>query len=275
MNQRETEHLITPEIEPFWSYVNKIWEYKSLITSFAYRDIKIRYSQTFFGLLWVLFQPLPSVVIFTFFFAKVIHVNSGGLPYPVFALIGLGGWNYFTNLTNSTAGSLIEAQHVIKKIYFPKIVLPLSKILVAGFDFLITFFVIIIVMLFYRLIPGFTLIYLPLFLAINILTGFSAGIWISALTFRYRDFQNIIPHVIMFSIWLTPVFYPTTILPPSAENLMFFNPMAFVIEGYRFCLSGGIPPSPRFIFSVIPVVILLLTGLWYFRKVEDNIADFI
>ena len=269
------ENVITPEIEPLGKYLQKVWRYRSLILTFAYRDLKVKYAQTFLGFFWVLLQPLPSVIIFTFFFGTLIHVDTGLLPYPVFALIGISGWNYFTNLTSSVGNSLVESQFILKKIYFPKIILLLSKILVGGCDFIITFMLIVVAMLFYRVMPSISLVYFPVFLVFNIITGFSIGIWISALTFRYRDLQYIAPYIIVFSVWLTPVFYTTTILPKNVEYLMFFNPMAFVIEGYRFCFAGGQPPSTRYLMSVIPVFILFFTGLWYFRKVEDDIADFV
>lgn len=271
----EEVKIITAEPDSFKEYLRKLWKYRSLIGTFARRDIKIKYAQTLFGFFWVVLQPFPSVIIFTFFFGSLIKVDTGLLPYPVFALVGMIGWNYFTSLTGGIGNSLIESQHILKKIYFPKLLLPLSKILVSGVDFLIALAVIMLVMLFYRVTPGISFLFLPLFLLLNILCGLSIGTWISALTFRYRDFQHIAPYIINFSIWLTPVFYPATILPNSLEYIMYLNPMAFTLEGYRYALAGGAAPSARYLISVIPVLTLLLAGLWYFRRIEDDIADFV
>lgn len=271
----EEVKIISAEPDSLQVYVSKLWRYRSLITTFAKRDIKIKYAQTLFGFFWVVLQPFPSVIIFTFFFGTLIKVDTGLLPYPVFALAGMIGWNYFTSLTNGVGSSLIESQHILKKIYFPKLLLPLSKILSSGVDFLIAFAVVVIVMLFFGVLPGVSVLVLPLFVLLNILCGFSIGVWISALTFRYRDFQHIAPYLINFSIWLTPVFYPATILPNKLEYIMYLNPMAFTLEGYRYALAGGAAPSSRYLISIIPVAILLLSGLWYFRRIEDDIADFV
>ena len=271
----EEVKIITAEQPSLSNYIGKIWRYRSLIITFAIRDIKIRYAQSFLGFFWILLQPLPSIIIFTFLFGRLIKVNTGALPYPVFALTGMIGWNYFTNLTGSIGSSLIDSQHILKKIYFPKLILPLSKVLVGALDFTVSFLLIIGALFLYAIHPTWTIIFFPLFFLFNILTGFCIGIWLAALTFRYRDLQHVAPFVINFSIWLTPVFYPTTILPTEVSYIMYGNPMALVIEGYRYTLVGGIPPSPYYIFSFIPVLLLLAVGLYYFRNVENRIAELI
>lgn len=271
----EEVKTITAEQPSFYTYLQKVWKYRSLVTSFAVRDIKIRYAQSFLGVFWILLQPLPSILIFTFLFGKLIKVNTGALPYPLFALTGMIGWTYFTNLASGIGSSLIDSQHILKKIYFPKIILPLSKVVVGALDFLVSFSLIIIALLMYSVHPSWTIIFFPLFFAFNILTGFCIGIWISALTFRYRDVQHIAPLVINFGVWLTPVFYPTTILPVEANYVMYANPMAFVIEGYRYTLVGGTAPSANYILCFVPVLVLLAVGLYYFRRVENRIAELV
>jgi lipopolysaccharide transport system permease protein len=268
-------NIISAERDALSDYIRKVWKYRSLIITFAKRDLKVKYAQTFLGIFWILLQPIPSVVIFAFFFGRLMNADTGMLPYAVFALTGMIGWNYFTNLTSSIGNSLIDSQHILKKIYFPKIILPLSKVLVGGVDFLVSFALIILAMLFFSVFPNWKIIFFPLFFLFNILTGFCIGIWISSLTFRYRDFQHVAPYIINFCIWLTPVFYPITLLPKQFTSLMYLNPMAFVIEGYRFTLVGDKAPSPYFLISVIPVLLLFVLGLLYFRKIEDEIADFI
>lgn len=259
--------------DTIWEYLEKLWMYKSLIMTFAKRDLKVKYSQTFMGILWVFLAPFPSVIVFTFFFARIIKLNTGFLPYPVFALTGLIGWGYFSNLNVGIGTCLIESQNIIKKIYFPKMILVLSKVISAGIDFIVSFFVILIVMLYVGLTPKWTIIFLPLFVVLNIICGCAIGIWIAALTFRYRDLQHFAYQVLNFSIWLTPVFYPTTILPPGLGYIMYANPMAFVIAGYRYTLSGTSMPSSHYLISIIPLFFVLVSGLFYFRKVEDQVAE--
>jgi lipopolysaccharide transport system permease protein len=266
---------ISAEPDSIRDYIGKLWKYRSLILTFAKRDLKVKYAQTYFGILWILLQPIPSVVVFTFFFNSLIKVDTGILPYPVFALLGMIGWTYFTSLTSGVGNALIESQHILKKIYFPKLILPFSKVLTGAVDFLISFIVLSMAMILFNVTPSANIVLLPVFILYNILAGFAIGIWISALTFRYRDMQHIAPFIINFSIWLTPVFYPTTVLPDSLIFVMYFNPMALVVAGYRFALGNGQIPDYHLLMSVIPTLILLGSGLFYFRKVEDEIADFI
>ena len=275
MAVKEDVNIISSERDSLWLYLSKAWKYRNLVITFAKRDLRIKYAQTFFGIFWILLQPLPSIIIFTFFFGKLIKVDTGKLPYPLFALSGLIGWTYLTNLTSSIGNSFIESQQILKKIYFPKIILPLSKVLVGATDFLVAFTLIILAMLFYSVSPKWTILFFPFFFLFNIVTGFAIGIWISSFTFRYRDLQHFAPYIINFCIWLTPVFYPTTILPSAYSSFMYLNPMAFVIEGYRFTLVGEKAPSPYFLLSVVPVLFLFVLGLWYYRKIEDQIADYI
>lgn len=267
--------VINAEPDTIGQYAAKVWKYRSLVLAFALRDIKIRYAQTRLGIFWVLLQPIPSVVIFSFFFGKLLKVDTGLLPYPVFALAGMAGWNYFTSLSDGVGNSLLESQHVLKKIFYPKLIMPLSKLLVSSVDFLVVFSLVVIAMLIFGVAPGLSLLMLPVFILLNIITGFALGIWICALTYRYRDVRHFMPYIINFGIWLTPVFYPATILPKSLSYFMYFNPMAFVIEGYRYSLAGGTLPNTGYFISLVPVLLLLVSGLWYFSRVEDEIVDYI
>lgn len=265
----------TSEPDSLVVYIQKIWKHRVLIFTFAKRDLKVKYAQTYLGVFWVLLQPLPSVVVFTFFFNRLIKVDTGILPYPVFALVGMIGWNYFSGLTYGVGNSLIESQQVLKKFYFPKLTLALAKVLVGAVDFFIAFLAIIVAMILFKVMPSYTIIFFPCFLLLNILTGFAVGIWITALTFRFRDLQHIAPFVINFAVWLTPIFYPTTVLPERLNYIMDFNPMALVVAGYRFSLAGDKVPDYHLLISIIPTIIMLALGLWYFRKVEDEIVDYI
>lgn len=267
--------IITVESDSIAVYASKLWRYRGLILTFAQRDLKIKYAQTYFGIVWALLQPVPSVIIFSFFFGKLINVDTGALPYPVFALIGMIAWSYFTAMASGIGNSLIESQHILKKVFFPKMILPLAKVLFTGSDFLIALVLVILVMPIFGVIPGLQIFMLPVFLLFHVVCGLAVGIWISALTFRYRDTQHILPNLISFSIWLTPVFYPSTILPKQLAYLMYFNPMALVMEGYRFSLGGNQFPDSGYLMSVIVVLVTLATGLYYFSKVEDQIAEYI
>ncbi|MBI4649591.1 MAG: ABC transporter permease [Bacteroidia bacterium] len=253
----------------------QLYQYRRFILIFAIREIKLQYSQTILGILWSIITPLTGLLIYSLFFTKIILLNTGGIPYPVFVLAGLAAWYYFTYLVGSGGSSVIQAQSIIKKIYFPKLVLPLSKAVVGLVNLVIILALLIIYMLITGYFPCLNIIFLPVVILFNMITGLSLGIWLSALTIRYRDFHHIIPYTIGFGIWLTPVFYPVSILPESYQFFMFFNPMAAVAEGYRWALAGTPFPSINYLFSIIPVLILLAGGLYYFRKIEGKMVDMV
>lgn len=242
--------------------------------SLAIRDIKVQYAQTALGFLWSVIQPLTSLLIWTFFFDKLIDVDTGAIPYPLFAFTGMIGWYFFSHIFNHAGTSLVNSQDLIRKIYFPRIILPLSKVLVGMVEFSISLTLLFIMMLIMGVPPTINVLFLPFFILFNIITGLSFGIWLSALTIRYRDFQHIIPYLINLGIWLTPVFYPSTIIPKEYNFVLYINPMSAVIAGYRWCLFGG-ELSANYLYGFIPVVILLVTGFIYFRKSEATIADHI
>ena len=184
-------------------------------------------------------------------------------------------WYYFTFLVSSTGTVLMNSQEVIKKIYFPKLILPFSKIFVGLVDLIISLILLLILMIIVGFTPPINLVFLPLFVILNIITGMSIGIWLCALTVRYRDFHHFIPYLVSFSIWLTPVFYPGSIIPPDYFYYIYINPMAGVIAGYRWCLLGDVLPSVKYIIGAIPVIFLFITGLYYFNRIEGRIVDII
>jgi len=255
--------------------LRKLWSYRALIYIFAVRDLKVQYSQTFLGILWSLIQPLTGLLIFTFFFNYVIQVDTGGIPYPLFAFCGMTSWYFFSALMAQTGTSLMQSQYLIRKIYFPKLILPVSKAVTCMAEFGIAMTLLIIMMVLWGHYPNVNIIFFPLFIGLNLLTGLAVGLWMSALTIRYRDFHHIIPYILNFGIWLTPVFYPSTFLPERIQYLIYFNPMAGVVSGFRWTLLGGSMPSPYFLFSFFFVCILFIGGLLYFRKMEYKIADLV
>ena len=257
------------------AYFRDISKHRALIFTFAYRDIKVQYAQTFLGVLWSVIQPVTALLIFTFFFGKIIKVNTGGIPYPLFALSGISVWSYFSFLMGNAGTSLIQSRDLIKKISFPKIIIPLSKVFSGASDFLITLLLMFVVMIFDRKVPGIEIIALPFFILIALFCGLAAGLWLSTLTVRYRDVHHIIPFLVSFGIWLTPVFYPTTMLPNKYHPFIYLNPMAGVIEGFRWSLFGGQPPSLYYAGSFIFVFILTVGGIINFKKMENRISDWI
>lgn len=256
-------------------YCSRIWSYRHFLLTLALRDVKAKYAQTVLGMLWVIIQPLTGLAIFTLFFQELIPLDTGNIPYPVFAFTGIVAWYYFAFIVTAAGNALTEGQELIKKIYFPKIILLLAKVLVGFVDFGITFLLLILTLVATGHPIMWTMLLVPVFLFLNILSGLAIALWLSALTFRYRDFYHIIPYLVNFGIWLTPVFYPGTIIPEAYNWALFINPLAFVIAGFRWALLGDVLPSIYYLVSLIPVLFLFFTGLLYFIRVERKIVDFL
>ena len=257
--------------EYFWS----CWEMRAIIWVLAKRQLKVRHAGTRFGILWILLQPLPSIAVFTFFFGQIINVQTGSIPYAIFALIGLVSWNYFTFLSVSMGNILYQSGDVIKKIRFPRLLLLISQILSGGVEFVISLVLVVVAMVFYGISPNANLLLLPLFVSLNILFGWALGIWLCILTYQRKDLMQVIPVIINFSIWLTPVFFPTSALPPVAENLMFLNPMALVCDGLRYTIAAG--PAPSLIqYGSIPIALVVaVLGLVRFKNIDAEIPEHI
>ncbi|NUQ82477.1 MAG: ABC transporter permease [Bacteroidetes bacterium] len=249
--------------------------YRDLMFTLAYRDLRVRYAQTFLGFLWAFLQPVVTLTIFTLVFGRVARVDTGSVPYPLFALCGMTAWNYFSSVMSGAGSSIIGAQGMISKIYFPRLVIPLSKSLVSLVDFLLVFVLMIALMIWYGVSPGASIVFLPLFLALALISGLAVGIWLSALTVRFRDFQHIIPFAVQLGMYATPVAYPANLVPPDLQFWYFLNPMAGVVEGFRWSLLGGPEPGIMIFVSASVVVLLLIAGLYYFRKVESVMADIV
>lgn len=264
---------ITSQQDSLYYSLKRLIAYKQLIYLFAKRDIKIKYAQTYIGLVWSILQPIVGVIILTYFFGRLLNIGSDGSPYPLFVLSGLIVWYYFSNIVARSSISLIESQHLLKKVYFPKLILPFSKALAGLTDFLIWFVMLIALMLFYGIIPSYKIIFLPFFVFFTILTGLTVGIWLSALTYRYRDLIHIIPYLIGFSILVTPVFYPVSILPKNFDLILFLNPMAGIIAGFRWSILGTGTFALKYFIGIVPMLVLFLLSLVYFNKIDGKIAD--
>lgn len=258
------------------AYFKKLWQHRALGLTLAKRDLKAKYAQTLIGILWSVLQPLISLFIFSFFFEKVVRIGDTiNYPYAIFAFSGMICWNYFTQHIHTAGTALMQEQALLKKISFPKLLLPLSKALVGLVDYCIALGLLFLLMAWKGVSLSWNVIYLPIFLTLNILVALSVSVWLSALTIRYRDFHHLIPYLVNFSIWITPVFYPSTLVPEYYKWIIYCNPMAAVIEGFRWCLVGQSDWNSNFSISIIMSVLLLIAGFIYFIKMEDKIIDFI
>ena len=248
--------------------------YRDLFYTLAWREFKVRYAQTFLGFTWAFLQPIATVIIFTFVFGKTIKVDTSGIPYPVFALIGMTAWTYFSYVVSNAGKSVISESAMIKKIYFPRLIIPLSKAVVGLIDFIITFIIAIILMLYFNIGISVNILWLPFYIILIIISGLGAGIWISALSVRYRDFQHIVPFFVQVGLYATPVAYSAILIPEKYKLVYFiFNPMAGVTEGFRWCVLGiGINNYLIYISATISLLIFL-TSVYYFKKTEKLMAD--
>ncbi len=256
--------------------IKELFRYKDLFFTLAYREFRVRYAQTFLGFFWAFLQPAATLLIFTFVFGRAIKVDTGNIPYPVFALSGMVAWTYFSFVVSQSGRSLINSQSMIQKIYFPRIILPLSQAMVGLIDFFITFLLLLLAMFWYGLTPSQHIWYLPFFLFMAIVAALAVGIWISALTIRYRDFMHVIPFLIQIGLYATPVAYSTLYIPEKYHLLYYsLNPMVGVVEGFRWSLIGQGSIHPYTFISMGVVLVLFVTSLIYFRKVEKVMADII
>ncbi|MBP7807790.1 MAG: ABC transporter permease [Bacteroidia bacterium] len=259
--------------------LKELFKYKDLFFVLAYRDLRVRYSQTFIGLLWAFIQPAATLLILCLVFGRFVNVNTNGIPYPVFAITGVALWNYFSFVLSQSGSSLINAQEMVKKIYFPRLIIPLSKAVVGLVDFAVAMLILVMLFIYYGITPGKEVVFLPVFIVLTIFSSLSIGVWLSALSIRYRDFQYVLPFLIQFGLYLSPIAYPTQVvinnLPSWAVFLFYLNPMTGIIEGFRWCLFGGHLPSHYFWISISFVSVLFFSGLFYFKKVERTMADII
>jgi lipopolysaccharide transport system permease protein len=259
--------------------LKELIKYKDLFLILAYRDFRVRYAQTYLGFIWAFIQPALTLIIFTLVFGKAAKVDTGEIPYPVFAIVGMSAWSYFAFVMSQSGNSIIGAQGMIKKIYFPRLVIPLSKSLVGLIDFGITLCFLVSIMVFYGQSLSSNIILLPIFLLINLLAALAVGIWLSALTVRYRDFQHIIPFAVQFGLYATPIAYPSSLVTDSLPNwvvsLYYLNPMAGVVEGYRLSILGIGEINAFSYLSFLVVFLLFVSSLYYFKRVERVMADIV
>ncbi len=252
-----------------------LWRYRELFFIFTWRDIKVRYKQTFLGITWVIFQPLMSMGIFTIFFGKIAKIPSEGLPYELFVFIGLVFWTFFSSSLTHTSNSMVDNANIIKKIYFPKEILPLSAVVTSFVDLAINFVVIIIMALYYGFTPSlYILALLPFCVLITIFTASGLGFFLASINVKYRDIRYILPYFIQILLFLTPVIYPSSVLRDSLRYLFALNPMTGVIESMRVAFKGSSSfDYPMLFISCFISVIIFIAGLYYFKRTENFFAD--
>lgn len=252
--------------------------YKDLFITLAWRDFKIRYSQTIMGLLWAILQPLITLLILSLVFGRFVGVETE-IPHIIFTVAGTSIWCYFSFVMTNSGNSIIMNQNMVKKIYFPRLIIPLSKAIVGFMDFGISLLILMILMIYYEITPSENLFYAPIFILIGIIASLGMGIWLSALSVRFRDFQHIVPFIVQIGLYITPIAYPAEFalrsLPKWAESIYFLNPMAGVIQGFRWSVFGGDPPGNLIYLSFSIILIIFISGLIYFKKVETKMADFV
>jgi homopolymeric O-antigen transport system permease protein len=252
----------------------ELWAARELLYFFVWRDIKIRYKQTAIGAAWAVLQPVLTMLVFSLFFGTLAKIPSHGLPYPIFYYSALLPWMYFAGALQNGTSVVVEQQRVITKVYFPRLVLPLSAVLSGLVDFAISFVVFLCLMAYYHILPGLAILLFPCFLLLAVLTALGAGLWLSALNAVYRDVRYIVPFLVQFWMFASPVAYPSSLVPERWRWLYGLNPMAGVIEGFRWSLTGrGQPPNILLAASSVMVLLLVAAGLAYFTRMEGTIAD--
>lgn len=269
-----------------WSALNlaDIWNYRELVYFLIWRDIKVRYKQTLLGAAWAIIQPFFTMVVFTIFFGRLAGVPSDGVPYPIFSYTGLLPWGLFTKALTDAGRAMVANRAMITKIYFPRLVIPLASVLSGLVDFAIAFLVLIGMIFYYNNVPGEydsisispTILTLPLFILLALVTALGVGLWLSALNVRYRDINYILPFLTQFWLFITPVAYPASMIPEGWRWLYALNPMTWVVEGFRWALLGtGSGPDLMLAVSTTISILALISGLFYFRRMERTFADMV
>ena len=265
-------------IEPSKGWVslklNELWDYRELTYFFIWRDIKIRYKQTVLGIFWAILQPLFTMVIFSLFFGKLAQVPSDGIPYPIFSYSALVPWTFFANGLLQSSNSLVNNANMVKKIFFPRLIMPISSVLGGIVDFVLAFIVLLLMMLYFRIYPTANIAWLLLFLLLALVTSMGTGFWFAAMNAQFRDIRYIVPFLIQAWMFLTPIAYPSSLIPEPWRTIYGINPMAGVVEGFRWALLGTEnEPGLMTLVSGVVAIVLLISGAFYFRRMEKTFAD--
>jgi len=258
-------------------YWKDLWKYRELFYFLAWRDILVRYKQTVIGVLWALIRPLLIMVVFTIVFGKLAKLPSAGVPYPILVFTALLPWQFFSNSLTESSSSLINNSNLISKVYFPRLVVPTSSVIVSFVDFIISGAILFVLMLWYDFWPTWRVLTLPFFILIAFAASMGAGLWISALNVKYRDFRYIVPFIVQFGLYISPIGFSSSVVPEKWRLLYSLNPMVGVIEGFRWAILGENIEYyiPGFTLSICIVILIFTGGMWFFRKTEKTFADII
>ncbi len=272
----------TTDIAPSKGWVSlrlrELWEFRELLYFLTWRDIKVRYKQTLLGASWAIIQPFMNMVVFTLFFGQLAKIPSDGVPYPIFSFVALVPWTFFANSVTLSSNSLVGSAQLIKKIFFPRLVVPIAAVLGNAVDFLLAFLVLICMMLYFHIWPTVTMAWIPLFTLLAFVTALGVGFWLSALNVEYRDIRYAVTFLISLWQFASPVAYSSSLIKNTLLRTLYgLNPMAGVIDGFRWALLGKnattTAPGPMILVSAAVAVVLLVTGAFYFRRMERNFAD--
>ncbi|KAB8144679.1 ABC transporter permease [Chloroflexia bacterium SDU3-3] len=270
----EPEIVIEPQHG--WAALNlrDLWQYRELMYFLVWRDIKVRYKQTVLGAAWAILQPLTTMLVFTLFLGQVFNRDTGGAPYPLWSFAALVPWSFFATGLAQSADSLIGSSNLIKKVYFPRLAIPVATVLSGAVDFALAFAVLLVMMLGYRVAPTPNVVWLPLLLLLALATALGVGLWLSALNVQFRDVRYVVPFLTQLWLFATPVAYPSTLVPEQWRALLALNPMVGVVEGFRWALLGAdTRPGPMVLVSSLAALALLVSGAFYFRRMERTFAD--
>lgn len=254
-----------------------VWRYRELLQMLAMRDILVRYKQTTMGVAWALLRPMLTVLAFTLVFSRLAQLPSEGIPYPILVMAGVLPWLFFSSALTDAGNSLIENSNMISKVYFPRVLIPASSIVVSLVDFLISFFLLVVLMLWYGYFPGWGIFALPFYIGLVVILAIGGGLVVSALNVKYRDFRYVIPFFVQFGLYISPVGFSSSIVPDKWYLLYSLNPMVGVIDGVRWSISSSTLPLPLWstLISAVFAALLLLVGLFFFRRTERQLADII
>ena len=276
---QEPEQLPYRRIQPSKGWVSlqlgELWRYRELLYFLTWRDIKVRYKQTVLGAAWAVLQPFMTMIVFSLFFGGLAKIPSDGVPYPIFSYAALVPWTFFATGLSMSSNSLVGSANLIKKVYFPRLAIPIATVLSGAVDFLIAFVVLIGMMLFFGIVPTANVIFLPFFVLLAFVTSLGVGLWLSAMNVQFRDVRYTVPFLTQFWMFITPIAYPSSMIENETLRAIYgINPMAGVVEGFRWALLGtDSAPGPVIIVSSIAALFLLISGLYYFRRMEKTFAD--
>jgi lipopolysaccharide transport system permease protein len=258
-------------------YWRDLWRYRELFYFLAWRDLLVRYKQTVVGVSWSLIRPILTMLVLTFVFGKLGKLPSAGAPYPILVFCGMLPWQFFSAALSESGNSLVSNSNLISKIYFPRLVVPVSSVITSFVDFVISGIFLVALMAWYKHMPSSNIVYLPLFILLVLVTALGAGLWIAALMVQYRDFRFIVPFLVQFGLYISPVGFSSAVVPDQWKLLFSLNPMTGVIEGFRWTILGSVHTVylPGVFLSTVIAVVLALSGLWYFRRTERSFADVI